>query len=121
MKRVRGLESPFRTRLFRRHMVQSTRVAALVIGVSLLIGIVGYHVFADLPWIDAMVNASMILGGMGPVDTIKSTGGKWFESIYALYSGVALLTSVGVFFAPALHRFMHKFHLEVREEEERQG
>jgi hypothetical protein len=103
--------------VYRRHLMQSAGLAGLVIGISLAIGIVGYHVFGGLPWIDAMVNASMILGGMGPVDTIHSIGGKWFESAYALYSGVALLTSVGVLFAPTLHRFLHKFHLETVQEE----
>ena len=105
-------------RVYRRHMIQSAGLAAIVIGFSLALGIVGYHLFGGLPWIDALVNASMILGGMGPVDPIRSTGGKWFESAYALYSGVALLTSVGVMFAPALHKFLHRFHLETQEAEE---
>ncbi|MBI1796732.1 MAG: hypothetical protein HYR74_06735 [Candidatus Eisenbacteria bacterium] len=104
-------------RMYRRRVLQSAGIASIVIGVSLAIGIVGYHSFGELPWIDALVNASMILGGMGPVDTIKSTGGKWFESIYALFSGVALLTSVGVLFAPTLHRLLHRFHIETEQEE----
>jgi xanthine/uracil permease len=105
-------------RVYRKHMLQSMGLAGIVICVSLAIGIVGYHVFGGLPWVDALVNASMILGGMGPVDPITRTDGKWFESIYALYSGVALLTSVGVLFAPALHKFLHRFHLETQEAEE---
>ena len=64
--------------------------------------------------LDSLVNASMILGGMGPVDPITTTAGKLFESAYALFSGVAFLTSVGVFLAPALHRLLHRFHLEQR-------
>jgi len=103
--------------VYRRRQLESVRLAAIVIGGSLAIGIVGYHFYGELTWLDALVNASMILGGMGPVDTIRSTGGKWFESIYALYSGVALLTSVGVLFAPALHRFLHRFHLETERDE----
>jgi hypothetical protein len=79
--------------------------------VSLGIGILGYHLFEDLPWIDALLNASMILGGMGPVNALASDAGKVFASIYALYSGVVLLASVGVLAAPIFHRFLHRFHL----------
>ena len=85
---------------------------AIILSICLGIGVVGYHALAGLPWLDALVNASMILGGMGPVDAVHSTGGKWFESLYALFSGVAFLTSVGVFVAPMVHRFLHRFHLE---------
>jgi len=88
---------------FLRRMMKSGGLATLIIGVGLLIGVLGYH---------SLVNASMILGGMGPVNPITTTGGKWFESIYALFSGVALLTSMSVFLAPALHRMLHKLHLE---------
>jgi len=86
--------------------------AAVIILVMLLLGVAGYHWLGPMPWLDALVNASMILGGMGPVDTIHTVAGKWFESLYALFAGVAFLTSVGVFFAPLLHRFLHRFHLE---------
>jgi hypothetical protein len=98
--------------VFRRRMLGSLGLAFGVIGGSLLIGILGYHYYAGLGWLDALVNASMILGGMGPVDPITRAAGKWFESAYALYSGVALLTSVGVIFAPAVHRLLHAFHVE---------
>ena len=87
-------------------------LAAVMILAALLIGIVGYHWLGQLPWLDSLVNASMILGGMGPVDPIHTAAGKWFESLYALFSGVAFLTSVGVFVAPLLHRLLHRFHLE---------
>ena len=100
---------------FRGRMLGSLGVAGAVIGISLAIGVAGYHWWGGLGWLDALVNASMILGGMGPVDAITRPAGKWFESAYALYSGVALLTSVGVIFAPALHRLLHKFHLEEEE------
>jgi hypothetical protein len=106
-------------REFRRRMLRSGGFAFLVIVVSLAIGIAGYHFVCGLPWLDALVNASMILGGMGPVDRVEGTAGKWFASFYALYSGVALLTSVGVLFAPAIHRFLHRFHLEEDERAER--
>jgi len=74
---------------------------------------IGYHLVAGLSWIDALVNASMILTGMGPVDQMTSVGAKLFASFYALFSGVAFLTSVAVLLAPAVHRFLHRFHLDL--------
>ena len=79
--------------------------------VSLVIGILGYHFLESLSWIDSLLNASMILGGMGPVNPVKTNAGKIFASFYALYSGVVLLASVGVLAAPIFHRFLHRFHL----------
>ena len=78
----------------------------------LLLGLAGYHFTAGIPWLDALHNASMILGGMGPVVQISTTGGKWFSSFYALFSGVIFITNIGVFMAPVIHRFFHKLHLE---------
>jgi hypothetical protein len=72
----------------------------------------GFHVFAKLPWIDAFVNAAMILSGMGPVATLQTDAGKIFAGGYALFSGIALITIMGIIFAPVVHRFLHKFHLE---------
>lgn len=89
----------------------------LLLGVSLGIGVVGYHYFNELPWLDALLNASMILTGMGPIDAMKNDGAKWFASIYAIFSGVAFLSTVAVFLSPVVHRFLHKLHLfEGREE-----
>jgi hypothetical protein len=102
---------------FAMRMVRSGLVGAGIVLGALLIGVLGYHALGGLHWLDALVNASMILGGMGPVDPIVTVSGKWFESIYALFSGVAFLTSVSVFLAPALHRLMHQFHLETDEDE----
>ena len=79
---------------------------------SLLLGVFGYHKFESLPWLDALLNASMILGGMGPVNPLQTAAGKLFASFYALYSGVVFLVSAGVIFAPVVHRFLHRFHLE---------
>lgn len=84
---------------------------------SLLIGSVGYHHFGDLPWIDALLNAAMILTGMGPVDSMSSTAGKLFATFYALYSGIAFLTMMAVVLAPPIHRLLHKFHLDEDEQE----
>ena len=63
-------------------------------------------------WIDALLNASMILAGMGPVNPIESTGGKLFATFYCLFSGIVFLTMMAIMLAPAYHRFMHRFHLE---------
>lgn len=84
----------------------------LLIGISLGIGVVGYHYTNELGWLDSLLNASMILTGMGPVDPIRSDGGKWFASIYSIFSGVAFLSTVAVFLSPLVHRFMHKLHLD---------
>ena len=84
-----------------------------IIAGSLVLGMLGYHFFENLAWIDALVNASMILGGMGPVNELHTTAGKLFASFYALYSGIVFLVSVGVILAPLYHRFLHRFHLEI--------
>lgn len=101
---------------FRRRMLQYGMITAIMILFSLLVGIVGYHFFESLSWVDSLLNASMILGGMGPVDTLKTPSGKLFASFYALYSGIILLASVGVLFAPLFHRVLHRFHLEIEGE-----
>ena len=93
--------------------------SSLLIGAALGMGILGYHLFEGLPWIDSLLNASMILGGMGPVDAVKTDGGKLFASFYALFSGIAFLVAAGVIFAPAFHRFLHRFHLEMDDEKEK--
>ena len=80
--------------------------------ISLAVGMLGYHGFENLSWLDAFLNASMILSGMGPVTSPVTTGGKLFAGIYALYSGFAVLVIAGVIFAPVVHRFLHRFHLE---------
>ncbi len=90
----------------------------IILAFSLGIGTVGYHIYARLPWIDSLLNASMILTGMGPVDHLDSDSAKLFAAFYALFSGVAFLTFVGVLFAPIYHRFLHKFHLELGDDDE---
>ena len=89
-------------------------LAALgIIAGSLVLGILGYHFTENLPWLDSLVNAAMILGGMGPVNELHTTAGKLFASFYALYSGIIFLVSVGVILAPLYHRFLHRFHVEI--------
>jgi hypothetical protein len=97
-------------------MVSFGLFALLLVVASLLLGVVGYHALEGLPWIDSLLNASMILGGMGPVDHLYTAGGKLFASFYALFSGVVFLISVGILIAPAVHRLMHRFHLQSAQE-----
>lgn len=84
----------------------------ILLGLSLGIGVLGYHYFNELPWLDSLLNASMILTGMGPVDPMKNEAAKWFASCYAIFSGVAFLSIVSVFLSPLVHRFLHKHHLD---------
>ncbi len=99
-------------RHFYRRLGRSAAFGGLLVGASLAIGVVGYRLTAGLGWVDALLNASMILTGMGPVDPMRTTGAKLFASAYALFSGVAFLSSVGIVAAPVIHRFLHAFHLE---------
>ena len=101
---------------FTRRMVRFSLVTAGIIIFSLAIGILGYHYLESLSWIDSLLNAAMILGGMGPVNPLQTDAGKVFASFYALYSGIVLLASVGVLAAPMFHRFMHRFHIELEED-----
>lgn len=103
---------PPRATFFRR-LARSTLISIVVIGICLGVGVVGYRVFAGLGWVESLLNASMILTGMGPVDPMTTTGAKLFASFYALFSGVAFLTIVAVLFAPVVHRFLHRFHIEL--------
>lgn len=91
---------------------KSLLLALFVLLISLLIGIFGYHYSTGMDWLDALLNASMILSGMGPVDTITEPAGKWFASFYALFSGVVFITNIGLILAPAIHRLMHRLHVE---------
>ena len=95
-----------------KRLVRSTMVGFALIGFSLLLGMSGYHAFENLSWLDAFVNAAMLLGGMGPVDTLHTTAGKIFAGIYALYCGFTVLAVAGIVFAPVIHRALHRFHLE---------
>jgi hypothetical protein len=97
---------------FYQRILKNILIALLIMAVCLVIGIAGYHYWGEASWIDSVHNASMILGGMGPVVEIKSFSGKIFSSAYALFSGVIFITNVGVILAPALHRIFHRLHLE---------
>lgn len=96
-------------------VLRFARSLALAIGIVLAalgIGVLGYHGFEGLSWLDALVNAAMILSGMGPVDHLQTPAGKLFAAVYALSSGFVFLTIAAVVFAPWLHRMIHRFHLE---------
>lgn len=100
---------------FRRFVGRMGRSLALAAGigcVALGVGTVGYHLFASLSWIDSFLNASMILGGMGPVDKLETAPAKLFASFYALFSGIVFIALMGVVLAPAFHRMIHRFHIE---------
>jgi hypothetical protein len=90
-------------------------VIAVILLISLSLGIAGYHFLVGLPWIDSLLNASMILGGMGPVDPIETDGGKLFASFYALFSGMVFVITAGILFSPIAHRFLHWANLELVE------
>ena len=91
-----------------------------ILAVSMGIGVVGYHTLCGLSWVDSFLNASMILTGMWPVDKVTGSGGKLFAAFYALFSGVAFLSFAAVLFAPLFHRFLHKFHLSMDEEDDKE-
>jgi hypothetical protein len=90
-------------------------IAAGVTFVALALGMAGYHVFEGFSWIDSFLNASMILGGMGEVDALKTDSGKLFAGCYALFSGLWVVTSMALLLAPVFHRIMHKLHCDTRQ------
>ena len=98
--------------VFYARLARSAALGFALTLVSLSIGMAGYHAFEKLSWLDAFLNAAMILSGMGPVASIQTSAGKLFAGCYALFSGLALITTIAVIFAPVFHRFIHKFHLE---------
>lgn len=102
--------------LSRQHFVRRVLLhllgAAALVFVSLFVGIAGYMHYEHLPWRDAFLNAAMLLGGMGPVDSPQTDGGKLFAGLYALYAGLVFLVATAIVIAPVVHRVLHKFHWE---------
>lgn len=98
--------------VFLLRVLKSLLMAFCLIGVALLIGIFGYHWLASFNWIDSLLEASMILGGMGPIKELHTSGAKVFASIYALFSGVVFIGVMGFVLAPLAHRVLHKFHID---------
>ncbi len=99
-------------KVFYKRMLWNISISFVILFSCLMIGVVGYHYTAGAEWIDAFHNASMILSGMGPVIEIKNNIGKWFSSLYALFSGIVFITNIGIILAPAIHRLFHVLHVE---------
>lgn len=93
-------------------MTLSVLLASAIAATALSAGILGYHFIAGLRWVDALLNASMILAGMGPVDPMANSASKVFASAYAMFSGLVLLSAVGIVLTPIFHRVLHRFHLD---------
>ena len=105
------------TQEFLRRQLIAVVVSFALLLVWIFLGMLGYHILADLPWVDAFLNTAMIVGGMGPVDLLPSDAAKIFAGVYAILSGVILLSSFGVLAAPLYHRFLHKFHLDIEDDD----
>ena len=101
---------------FVRRMLVSLALGVAVVGGSLAVGMAGYHHFEGLDAVDSFINAAMILSGMGPVDAMQTDAGKLFAGFYALYSGLAVLVTIGLIFAPLIHRMLHRFHADDSDE-----
>ena len=104
---------------FALRMAGATAVGSTLIGVSLFLGMWGYHYFEGMTWVDSFANASMILSGMGPLTDMRTDAGKIFAGCYALYSGLALISIMAVVFAPIIHRFLHRLHVDLEEEDKK--
>jgi hypothetical protein len=102
-------------RQFYHRFFRALMVSGAVIAVSLFLGILGYHYICGFDWVDAILNASMILTGMGPVGTLTTTAAKLFASAYALFSGVVFITATGILLSPMFHRVLHRFHIEEKD------
>ena len=102
--------------LFLRRQLRSLALGGVLILISLLVGMLGYHGIVGLGWVDAYENAAMILAGMGPIAAPASTAGKIFAGSYALYSGIAVLAFAGVIAAPLVHRFLHRLHCDTEQQ-----
>ncbi len=98
--------------VFLKRVAASFALGMALILASLFCGMAGYHYFEKLPWLDAFVNAAMILSGMGPLAQPATEGGKLFAGLYAIYSGLAVVMIAGITFAPVVHRFLHKLHAD---------
>jgi cytochrome c biogenesis protein CcdA len=104
-----------RTRSFPHRFLFALALSSSLIGLALGAGILGYHVIAGLDWVDSLLNASMILSGMGPVNPLTTDAAKVFASAYALLSGLVFIGATGILLTPIFHRVLHHFHLEEKE------
>jgi hypothetical protein len=97
---------------FIKRMVFFVSLSTGFVTFSLFLGIIGYRIFENFSWVDAFVNAAMLMGGMGPVNELHTDIGKIFAGVYSMYCGLVFIIAVGFIIAPLFHRFLHKFHLE---------
>jgi hypothetical protein len=104
-------EPLLKTHKFIKRLAIGIIVGIFLVIIALLIGMLGYHHYEKMSWVDAFANASMILSGMGPFGPLTTTGGKIFAGFYAIFSGLSFILIIGIIFAPIIHRFFHKFHL----------
>jgi hypothetical protein len=105
--------------VFLRRLGRNAIVALTVIGVSMIVGIIGYHTIEGMEWIDAFLESAMLLGGMGPIHAPVTVAGKLFAGIYALYAGVLVIGTAGVILAPIFHRLLHSLHVEDDDDEKK--
>src|SRR5207249_1025196 len=98
--------------VFIRRVIGSLGIALCLIALALSIGIAGYHFIAGFNWIDSLLEASMILGGMGPIKELPNDTAKIFAALYALFSGLIFIALMGIILSPVAHRVMHKFHVD---------
>lgn len=103
-------QPPLASALFTRRVIGHVLVVVGLLGISLGIGMLGYAKLEKLSWMDAFLNASMLLGGMGPVNPPQTPEGKFFAGCYALYAGLVFIAAAALIFAPILHRLLHHFH-----------
>ena len=102
-------------RRFYQRLLRALLVSSGLIGISLCLGVGGYHFVAGFTWVDSILNATMILAGMGPVGALPSDAAKLFASAYALFSGVVFITATGILLSPMFHRVLHRFHIEEKD------
>ena len=99
-------------RVFYTRIRRAVSFALALVALTLAVGMIGYHVFEHMPWLDAFHQAALVLSGVGAATDITHPSGKLFDGVYALFCGVVLLAATGLMFAPVLHRLLHRFHIE---------
>jgi hypothetical protein len=99
-------------RQFVRRLITHGLAAAGLLSLSLAVGVLGYHLTEGMSWVDSLLNAAMLLGGMGQINPLRTDAGKLFASAYALFAGVIFLATAGILVAPVAHRLAHRLHLE---------